>query len=30
MTVYIKNQKRRGAYNIVPKGTLPFKYVSKE
>ena len=29
MTVYIKNQKRRG-YIIVRKGTLPFKDVSKK
>ena len=28
--VYIKNKKRRNAYIMVSKGTLQFKYVSKE
>ena len=30
ITGYIKNQKGGGAYIIVPKGTLRFKYVYKE
>ena len=30
ITVYVKNKKGGGAYIIVPKGTLYFKYVSKE
>ena len=30
ITVYIKNKKGGGAYIIVTKRTLHFKYVSKE